>query len=125
MTRADLQVGLVAPVQSMACWRSVRLMVRNKDMKIGEALDCIRRPIYSTCLTLSGLLLGCGSGSGSGATLIGNWETNVGSVTITATFDGSPTSGTATTVQSSLVSGDKPTCHQDFVSTGTFQVTDM
>lgn len=64
-----------------------------------------------------------GSNEVSAPSLLGNWESKVSTVTLTATFAGSPESGTATLVQSISLSGDTPTCRADYVDTGTFQVT--
>lgn len=63
-----------------------------------------------------------GCGGDSPPSLLGNWETKVDSVTIGVTFAGSPESGTSTTVQSTPVGGDMPTCRAENVGIGTFQV---
>lgn len=78
---------------------------------------------FTGALLLTGLLGIAGCREDSTPSLLGNWETKVGSVTITVTFSGSPDSGTSTTVQSTPVGGDTPTCRAENVGIGTFQVS--
>ena len=78
-------------------------------------------------LLASGLpLTGCGAGSSPTPTpapsLLGTWETKVDPVTISVTFTGSAASGTATAVQSTPVSDDRPTCHVELTDTGSYHV---
>jgi hypothetical protein len=58
--------------------------------------------------------------------LLGTWESRVDPVVITAVFTspgGASGSGAVTTVQSTPVGGDQPTCRAEYVYTGTFQVS--